>query len=259
MTCHLADYARQGRTLDIPVFDAHSHAGKWALFDSVEVTETLAEMDRIGIRIMAVSSLPGIAGDIQHGNDQVADLLARYPDRFLGYAHVHAADPASVVPELERCFARPGFKGIKVYQLGVPYDDPRFQPVWEFARAHRAPVLAHTWAGNFTGFDRVAQAYADVPFLAAHTGSDLVYQPYVDAARRLRNFYLDLTGSKDHANLLPYLVREVGADQIVWGTDQPLFSMAQQVCRVLLARIDDDDKRKILYGTAARLFGLERE
>jgi predicted TIM-barrel fold metal-dependent hydrolase len=215
-------------------------------------------MDRVGVGIMAISALPALSGDIQRGNDEVADVVGRHPDRFIGYAHVNANFPELLRSELERCFAKPGFKGIKVYPLGVPYDDPGFEPVWEFAAERRAPVLAHTWAGDLTGLDRCAQRHPAVPFLAAHAGSELQYQAYIDAAKRARNLHLDLTYSRNYANLIEHFVRMVGTDQIVWGTDQPLFSMAQQAAKVLFARIPDEDKKKILYTTAARLFGLEK-
>lgn len=256
MKSNLVQCGLHGRKLPFPAFDMHCHVGKWALFDTYEIADQLAEMDVIGVRVAAISALPAIAGEVRRGNNLVARLCQRHPQRFVGYAHVNAHYPALLLPELERCFALPGFRGIKVYQQGIAYDDPRFDAVWEFARARRAPVLAHTWAGQLTGFDRVAQRFPAVPFFAAHAGSDLHYQPYIDAAKQARNFYLDLTYSRDHTNLIEHFVREVGDDQIVWGSDQPLFSMAQQVAKVLFARIPDAAKRKILGANAAPLFGL---
>ncbi len=256
MTSELARFGLEGRTLGFPTFDVHSHVGKWAMYDSYEISDQIAEMDRIGVQVAAISALPAIAGDIQRGNDQVAELVGKYPGRFVGYVHVNANYPDRMLAELERCFARPGFKGIKVYQQGVPYDHPSFDPAWEFARAHRAPVLAHTWGGELTGYDRVAKRFPEVPFFAAHAGSGFAYERYIAAAKQARNFHLDLTYSREHANMIEHMVKSVGADQIVWGTDQPLFSMAQQAAKVLFARISDEDKKKILYQNAARLFGM---
>ena len=257
MNTPLIEYAREGRTLkDLPIFDAHAHLGKWAGFDPVQLEDHINEMDRIGIDVTAVSSLLALSGEIQRGNDRVAEAMARYPGRFIGYAHVSAAYQESMIPELDRCFANPGFKGIKLYQVGVQYDDRVYDPVYAFARDHNAPVLADTWGGDLVGLEKAAERHPEVAFFAAHAGSAFAYEEYMRKAKDLPNLYLDLTYSREHTNMIEYFVETLGADRIIWGSDVPLFSMAHQISKVLFARIPDEDKRKILYYTAARLFGL---
>jgi len=257
MTRPLIEYGRNGVCVDFPVFDVHAHIGNFGTIVGPKLALQVKEMDRVGIPTAAVSSVEGLFGDFREGNNNVADAVRKYPGRFVGYCHVTAQYPDCMMPELERCMALTGFRGIKVYQVGTDFDSPLFDRVWEFARARHLPVLAHTWGGNLTGFDRVAVRFPEVAFMAAHSGSGFAYQPYVDAARNAANLYLDLTYSREHTNMIEYFVKEVGADRIVWGSDAPTFSMSQQIGKILFARISDTDKRKILYGTAARLFGLE--
>jgi predicted TIM-barrel fold metal-dependent hydrolase len=253
MRMPLIEYGRQGKPVDaFPVFDAHAHLhttdGDLPLEDQVR------EMDRCGIALTAVSSSLAITGDFTRGNDQVAEAARLFPGRFIGYCHVSATFPDLMLPELKRCFRNPVFKGIKVYQTGPAFDSPAFTPVWTFAKDHRAPVLAHTWGGDLTGFDRAAENNPDVNFIAGHAGSGFAYQAYIDAALRLPNLYLDLTYSREHTNMIETMVNAVGADQVLWGSDAPCFSMAQQLGKVLFARIPDEAKQKILSGTARRLF-----
>jgi predicted TIM-barrel fold metal-dependent hydrolase len=258
MSLPLIEYGRQGKTVDdFPILDAHAHLHSMLGCDALPLEEQVREMDRCGIRMTMVSSTLAIAADFTQGNDQVADAVRRFPGRFLGYCHVSAVYPELMLPELERCFRNPGFRGIKVYQVGPAYDSPLYDPVWAFAKAHHAPVLAHTWGGNLTGFDTAAEKNPDVNFLAAHAGSGFAYQPYIDAAKRVPNLFLDLTYSREHTNMIETIVAAVGPDQIVWGSDAPVFSMAHQLGKVLFARIPDEAKRKILGGTAARVLGLD--
>ena len=257
MSGALIDYARAGARLDdIPVFDAHAHVGGRTMLDDPPVDVQVAEMERLGIDVAAVSSARALAGDIERGNDEVADAIRRFPGRFLGYAHVSGNYPETMIGELERCFALDGFRGIKLYQVGPAYDDPVFDPVWAFAAERGAPVLAHTWGGDLTGFDRAAEQHPTVACLAGHTGSGFAYQPYIEAALRAPNLYLDLTYSREHTNMIEHIVERVGAERIVWGSDAPCFSMSQQLAKLLFARIPDDAKRKIIYDNAARLFKL---
>jgi len=254
----LARYGREGKKIPFfPLFDSHSHVGRWNIFDAYDLKDQIAEMDRLGVRVSAISSLVALSGEIRRGNDVVAAALKAYPGRFLGYAHISANYPDDILPELKRCFAVKGFKGIKVYQTGIPYSDPLFKPVWKFAEEHAVPVLAHTWAATLAGFDKVAKAHPDIPFLVAHAGSDWTYKAYGEAARRTKNLYLDLTYSRDHVGLIEHFVETVGASRLVWGADVPLLSMSQQVGKILFARISDKDKKRILWDNGARIFGSE--
>jgi len=257
MSKPLIEYGRAGRCLqDVPVLDVHQHIGHFEGIQGPPLELQVAEMDRLGIDKAAISSVEALYGDFEGGNNDVLDALRRYPDHFIGYCHVSAQYPELMLAELERCFAHEGFGGVKVYQVGTDYDDELFDPVWRFARDHGAPVLAHTWGGNLTGLDNAARRHPDVAFMAAHTGSGFVYQPYIDAVAKTSNLYLDLTYSREHTNMIERIVAGAGADRIVWGSDMMCFSMSQQLGKILFARISDEDKRKILYGTAARLFGL---
>ena len=251
------DYAKQGRRVEgLPVLDVHAHVHPMQNIDCLPLEDQVAEMDRVGIGAAVISSILALSGRFTEGNDEVADATRRYPGRFFGYCHVSANYPELMIPELQRCFENKGFRGIKVYQVGTPYDDARFDPVWDFAAAHKAPVLAHTWAGNLTGFDKAAERFPGAVFMAAHAGSGFAYEAYLQAAKRAPNFYRDITYSREHTNMIEHMVKQIGADRIVWGSDAPTFSMSAQLSKVLFARIADADKRKILYDTAARLFGM---
>jgi len=256
-TLPLLEYGRRGLRLDaFPVLDIHVHLAGIGDVIAPPIEVQIAEMDRLGVQFAMVSSGHAIYGDVEYGNNDVLQVTQRFPDRIGGYCFVSAQYPDLMLAEVERCFQHPGFRGIKVYQLGTDYDHPLFDPVWQFADERRLPILAHTWGGNLTGFDRAARKFPNASFFAAHAGSGFAYQAYIDAARDIPNLYLDLTYSREHTNMIEYFVQELGAHRIVWGSDTPVFSMAQQLGKVLFARISDDDKRAILHDNSARILGF---
>lgn len=256
MSMPLIDYGRLGRRLDFPVLDIHAHVGSFAPFLSASLDSQVEEMDRLGVALQMVSSVEGIYGDLAWGNDQCAAAAARYPGRIFAYCHVSGQYPELMAGELERCLRNPVFRGIKLYQVGTRFDNPVFDPVWAAAEERKLPVLAHTWGGEVTGLDKAAQKHPAVNVLAGHAGSGFVYKPYVDMSRAVPNFYLDLTYSREHTNMIEYFVEQAGADKIVWGSDAPTFSLSQQVGKMLFARIPDEAKRQIMEGNARRLFGF---
>jgi predicted TIM-barrel fold metal-dependent hydrolase len=257
VTRPLIEYGRTGQPLDIPVLDVHAHIGSFASTIAPALERQVEEMKRVGVRWQIVSSVEGIHGDIVWGNDQAAHAAHRYRGILFAYCHVSGQYPELMESELERCFADPVFRGIKVYQAGTPYDHPVYEPVWRFASTRHLPVLAHTWGGNLTGLDRVALQYPDVPFLMGHSGSGFAWEAYLEAARKAPNLYLDLTYSREHTNMIEHFVEAVGSSRIVWGSDAPTFSLSHQIGKILFARISDEDKRAILFYTSARLFGFQ--
>ena len=78
---------------------------------------------------------PALAGDLaQAANDEVAGLVARYPDRFAGFsAALPMSDPAAAAAELSRAMTELGALGAQLHTnvCGQPLDALRFEPVFE--------------------------------------------------------------------------------------------------------------------------------
>jgi aminocarboxymuconate-semialdehyde decarboxylase len=85
------------------------------------------------------------------GNDGLADLVQRHPDRFPGFAASLALNnPDSAAREAERAITQLGANAIQVHSQvdGLPLDDPRFFPVFEVAARHGTPILLHPARDN---------------------------------------------------------------------------------------------------------------
>ena len=102
----------------------------------------LAQMDKYGIDIQILSlSAPGIEQlEPQTGtelarrvNDELAEVIRHYPDRFMGYAALAPKDPVKASDELERTVTELGFKGWNTHSnFGDSYlDDKRYWPILE--------------------------------------------------------------------------------------------------------------------------------
>jgi predicted TIM-barrel fold metal-dependent hydrolase len=74
-------------------------------------------------------------------------------------------------------------------------------------------------------------------------------------ARRLDNVYLDICAMGRHYGALEYMVGNVGAEKIVYGSDAPFHDWSAEIAHVALAKISDDAKAAIFAGNMARLLG----
>jgi len=83
-------------------------------------------------------------------NDGLAELVAKYPDRFAGYvAALPMNAPDAAVREAERAFTKLGANGLQIHSNvnGAPLDEPQFLPIFEVAAQYDKPILLHPTRG----------------------------------------------------------------------------------------------------------------
>jgi predicted TIM-barrel fold metal-dependent hydrolase len=83
-------------------------------------------------------------------NDEMAELVARFPDRFVGAAAcVPLNDVEAALGELDRAVHELGFHAVQIYTdvNGRPLDEPPFAPFFDRVAALDVPVLLHPVRG----------------------------------------------------------------------------------------------------------------
>lgn len=83
-------------------------------------------------------------------NDEMADLVSRHPDRFIGAAAcIPMNNIQGALDELERAVRDLGFVAVQLYTevQGRPLDDPEFTPVLDRIAALDIPLLLHPARG----------------------------------------------------------------------------------------------------------------
>ena len=84
-------------------------------------------------------------------NDEMAELVGTYPDRFVAaIALLQMNDIEAAMEEADRAINQLGFKGPYVHSNinGKPLDAPEFLPLFEMMATHDLPVYIHPWRGN---------------------------------------------------------------------------------------------------------------
>ena len=80
-------------------------------------------------------------------NDDLANTVKTWPDRFLALGNVPMQAPELAIQELERCITKLGMPGI---QIGTSInesnlDDPKYEKFWSKCEELNASVLIHPW------------------------------------------------------------------------------------------------------------------
>ena len=114
----------------------------------------IRDMDSTGIarQILSIAS-PGVQiFDAPTGtslattfNDELAEAVAKHPDRFSALGAVAPQNPAGAAKELERCVTKLGMKGVIINSntQGEYLDEPKFYDILAAAEAHDVPIYLH--------------------------------------------------------------------------------------------------------------------
>src|SRR6266536_4405085 len=81
-------------------------------------------------------------------NDSMAELVAKYPQRFKGFAASLAVTEVDAsLAEIDRAVNQLGALGIQIFTNadGLPLDEPRFEPIFAKMEALDRPIWVHGW------------------------------------------------------------------------------------------------------------------
>lgn len=116
------------------------------------VEEQLVDMDAAGIDMAVLHLSTWQAWTTVRTspfiNDGMAELVGRYPRRFIGLAHV-PPDKKAGLKELERAVRGLGLKGVGIttHLWGKPLDHPSFWPFYEKVAELNVPIVVHPAPG----------------------------------------------------------------------------------------------------------------
>lgn len=190
-------------------------------------------------------------------NDEMAELVRRYPDRFLGFAASLAMnDPDGAVREAERAIADLGALGVQIFTNvnGLPLDDPRFEPLFARMAALDRPIWVHPARGaktaDYPGEDRSKYELWWVfgwPYETAIFMSRLIFSGHLDRYPKLRIL------THHGGGMVPHFAGRIGPGLDQFGARTPDEDLGE-VKRRLTKR--PFDYYKMFYGDTA-LFGAE--
>ena len=97
-----------------------------------------------------------------------------------------------------------------------------------------------------------------MPVIVGHSGGTIEGMvASIDLAKQADNIYLDLCISGMPDGIIELMVKSIGADRVLFGTDVCFYDGRAKIGQLAGARISDADKRKIFGQNARRLFKLE--
>ncbi len=237
------------------ILDFHCHAGRGdALIGPPFTTAPLGTYFRraAAAGITKTVVLPCFHSDYAVANAEVARIVARHPERLIGFGFVHARrDRGRIAAMVERAVNEFGFRGLKVHGN----DAFPTREVCDAARAHSLPILVDV-TGQVHVLHMLAPEYPDVPFVVAHMGSFAddwrAQQQCVDLLVRYPNVYADTSGVRRFEYLVE-AVRKAGPEKLLFGTDGPWLHPGVELAKIRYLKLPPEQEAAVLGGNAMRL------
>lgn len=239
------------------IVDCHCHAGKGdGLTGPWDTAAPLSDYLRWAraAHIDRTVLFATFHSDYAAANRDVARIVASRPDRFYGFAFVHAQRDHGRVAELVRIAVESyGFVGIKVHR----YDARISREICEVARSYRLPVL-YDVMGEVSAVELLATEYPDVNFIIPHLGSfadDWRAQlGLIDYLVRYRNVFTDTSGVR-RFDLLARAVRRAGPGKVLFGSDGPWLHPGVELAKVRALSLSSEDEERVVSRNFLTLIG----
>jgi predicted TIM-barrel fold metal-dependent hydrolase len=264
------------------IVDAHQHieVGSYIYASSLERPELSYEQmiareaerfekwfRKYGVSYGAVSNISPMVDRVwrsRHGgNEAVAELINLLNGKVIGQYVPNVFEPPDLIREkIDEAVKKYGFRGIKIHPWvsAFPLNHPIVYPVFDMAAKYKLPVLSHSSRSEFCSpilFADIAMRYPEVPIIMGHMGKQHLHYDVIPAMKLAENIYVETSGSKIQI-LLERIVKEFGADRVLFGTDGPHDLLPAYVARIEDLDVSEEDKEWILGKSAAKLFNLPK-
>ncbi len=228
-------------------------------------------------------------------NDELAELVVKYPDKFIGgVACLPLNNIDAALKETDRAIKELKFKGVQIYSNvnQKTLETPKMKPLYEKMARYNLPIWIHPWMGK-SGDESVFgwpyetssamlslvaggifRDFPSIKFMIHHAGAMAPYfeqrinwlfplefrdRNIHDPVEHFRKFYCD-TAVYGSTLALTCAYNFFGVDRLLFGTDAPLgpnFGLTDiTIESIERLEIPDSDKGKIFWQNAAQLLKI---
>lgn len=228
-------------------------------------------MDQAGIQTLMLSAWHRPGQWIYH-NDDIAEMIRQFPDRFCGVAAVNLEKPVEAVRELERAVKELGFKALRVvpWLWNRPPNDKFYFPLYvkcieldiPFCTqvGHTGPLMPSEPGRPVPYLDEVALIFPELKIVAGHIGFPWTDE-MIGVAWKHENVFIDTSAYLPRyypPQLLQYM-KTYGQDKVLFGTNFPQLSLEKCVQQVQELGLSTEIQAKFFAENARRVFQLGTE
>lgn len=238
----------------------------------VSIEDYIDQMDKFGIdkAVIVSFNITTAYGIIIVTNDEIADFVSKYPDRFIGFACIDVPAP-DAMNQLDYAISSLQLKGVKLVPPVQKFDisDPQYDPLWKRMVDLNVPLWSHTGHQVSTGgsiakfghpmlIDELAMRHVDLRIIMGHMGTPWFWEAW-SVSLRHPNVYVDISA---HPDLYPFFPWDAFTkynieNKVLFASDHPLCHWNRILPAIEALPISKGFKNRILGKNAAKLLGIK--
>ena len=254
------------------IVDAHMHIGPPGVFFSpkYDTKDYISLMDESHIAYSICSDQPALMGGVSPNLENTDKLFEQSSQRIYILSVFNPKYTQESIVALERMTRKPYLVGIKIHPSmhGVDAESDKYESVWNFASENDLTIMSHTWSispynpvqkySTPLKFEKFVKKFPNVRFVMGHFGGrGDGRNEAMQLINDYPNVYGDFAGDIYDYELIENLVASVPSDRILFGSDYPWFDPKANTLLVLLSKVSDEVKLKILRENAVKAYNLK--
>lgn len=250
-----------------PMFELFNYAAR-AKPEPIE--KIVEEMDEAGVVKGVVTGRDAeTTYGLKSSNPGILELMASYPDKFIGFAGLDPHKGMEAIRELVRMTDK-GMKGAAIdpYLARIPANHARYYPIYAKCCELDIPIAITTGPATLVSgavmddahprhIDRVAADFPELKIVVSHG-----CYPYVNEAimlvHRNRNVYMDLAEYEQSPFSAAYVeaANTLIGDKLLFASAAPFMDFQEQIALYKKLPFKTDILEKVMFGNAKALLKL---
>ena len=198
--------------------------------------------------------------DPVEGNEEILDIVTDDGTVDLrGWLVVHPSRTEDLLPQMRKHLISDRFAGAALYEDPVTGDPVTVREAAEIVRVFQRygkPLLINTPSAKAMHEAlRIAQEFPAVKIIASGMGGD-EWREAVPLAAKPTNLSVDISGALTAAKIDYALSIYGNVRKLFFASNSPRTDPGAVMAMLFEAKLTDEERAKILFGNAERLFGL---
>ncbi|MDP3919853.1 MAG: TatD family hydrolase [Candidatus Omnitrophota bacterium] len=239
------------------VIDTHVHLGLSKDGEEITLKEIKELLNQYPIRSLLLFPIDELDHGTSYQKSNSKVLKAAEGDkRIYPVFRIDPHEPEAAFREIQRA-AKVGARAIKLHPRSEDFSPHQAEEIIAEIERLRLPVILHTAHDRHShpsSWERIFLRHKKICFILAHAGKD-AFREAGEVSERLGNVFLE-TSTLSYSRTQE-LLKRVGADKMVFGSDPPYSHPAIEILKFdLILGKKSPARRKIFRENAKRIFEI---